>query len=249
MELPGVEPVADVSVGEWIAPRLGPFGGHVCSVVPDGFQAYARVLHPAVPQTGGHHVRWSEVCGITGRTPHALMQWDAIAGVVQTTVSRMTTRTSLWPGEPRTGELEPASLVALLDVLAAFTTATDNCYHALWDGYGFLPEARPDVWAGPRLRHPHRDYLVFRGPLIAALGVGWRPAPDWFLPQAPNIIWPVDQAWCVASEIDFDSTLVGGSGALIASVLAEPRLEAWSVRPEDDLGHLGDAVNGPARET
>ena len=32
---------------EWLAPRLGPFGSGVASVVPDGFPAYSRILHPA----------------------------------------------------------------------------------------------------------------------------------------------------------------------------------------------------------
>src|SRR5665647_566241 len=40
--------VKDPSVADWIAPRLGPFGGQVSSVVPRGFAAYARVRHPGV---------------------------------------------------------------------------------------------------------------------------------------------------------------------------------------------------------
>ena len=36
----------------------------------------------------------------------------------------------------------------------------------------------------------------------------------------PNIIWPDDRAWCVATEIDLDSTYLGGSMELIEAVLA-----------------------------
>jgi len=43
-----LEPIADVSVGDWIAERLrGPLGT-VGSVVSRGFAADARVLHGAV---------------------------------------------------------------------------------------------------------------------------------------------------------------------------------------------------------
>src|SRR2546422_647611 len=60
----------------------------------------------------------------------------------------------------------------------------------------------------PRLHLPDRDYLLLVGPLPAALQIGWRPTADWFDPQSPNLFWPARQEWCVASEVDFDSTLV-----------------------------------------
>lgn len=48
-----VDPVwtPQVSLGDWLAPRLQGWGDHVgtpvAAVVPGGFDAYARVLHPA----------------------------------------------------------------------------------------------------------------------------------------------------------------------------------------------------------
>jgi hypothetical protein len=61
--------------------------------------------------------------------------------------------------------------------------------------------------------------------------------------QSPNQWWPEDRAWCVASEIDFDSTLVAGSADLIAEITADPQLEALAVEPTDDLTYEGDAIN------
>jgi hypothetical protein len=49
------------------------------------------------------------------------------------------------------------------------------------------------------------------------------------------LFWPTDRSWCVATEVDFDSTLVGGDADLIAAILAEPDLETWAVEPDDDL--------------
>lgn len=64
-----------------------------------------------------------------------------------------------------------------------------------------------------------------------------------FSRKSPNLFWPADHAWCVASEIDFDSTLVGGSNNLIEAVLKTSELDAWPVRPDDSLAADGDRVN------
>jgi hypothetical protein len=60
---------------------------------------------------------------------------------------------------------------------------------------------------------------------------------------APNLIWPKDRAWFVASEYDFDSTLVGGSRELIVAILDSPDLEAWEVDPEVSLQADADKIN------
>lgn len=88
--------------------------------------------------------------------------------------------------------------------------------------------------------HPGRDYLLFSGPLLAAAEIV-DPAGIWA--QSPNLFWPADRSWCVATEIDFDSTIVAGSSVLVAAVLAEPTLEAWPVDPGESLTHDGDTLN------
>ncbi len=168
------------------------------------------------------------------------------------------------------GTLEPAALAALLDVLAPFT-GEQECCHALWEGYGWLhgppsfvlfayadseggspppppqpapvPEQLRRALAAPRLMLPGRDYLLFTGSLRAAMSMGHQVTEDWFDPQSPNLLWPLDRSWCLASEIDFDSTLIGGSAELIEAVLAAPGLEAWEVTEDDDLGFFADTLN------
>ena len=54
----------DVGQAGWIAERLTPREDEypVTIVVPAGFEAYARVLHPAqTPDNGNRLVRWAEV--------------------------------------------------------------------------------------------------------------------------------------------------------------------------------------------
>ena len=55
------------------------------------------------------------------------------------------------------------------------------------------------VRAGPRVHLPHRDYFLYTGPaeFVAALA-----SVDATGGQCPNLWWPGDRAWCVASEID-----------------------------------------------
>jgi hypothetical protein len=105
------------------------------------------------------------------------------------------------------------------------------------------PGVSAELWSPPRLRLPHRDYLLFRGPLEAALDMGWDASPGGFEPQSPGLLWPANRSWCVCTEIDFESTLVGGSAELVSAVRGNPGLDAWPVEPDDDLTAVGDLPN------
>ena len=111
-----------------------------------------------------------------------------------------------------------------------------------------------------------RDYIVLTGPLSAidqiikdhsipspsrsfsfahkGEGPPPRPDPSFLLRrEAPNLIWPEDTSWLVASEVDFDSTLVGGSKELIEAIVESPELEAWRLEPTDSLAADADKIN------
>ncbi|WP_432483482.1 hypothetical protein [Kineococcus esterisolvens] len=264
--------VLDPSVGDWIAPRLRGGFGAVCRTVPSGYATYARVLHPVDPRPAAEPTTWAGVCERTGRTAHALMQWEAIT-TPAAGAELPTSREGRW-GEVRVerGSLHPRVLEALLDVLAPFTgdrTGQQECYQALWEGWGWLtgasalvlafsegpgphapepvPATPPDVLEealnAPRLPLPGRDHVLLTGPLHAALATGHQVTDDWFSPQSPNLLWPADRSWCLASEIDFDSTLIGGPAQLIDAILAAPAVEAWAVGEDDDLSSFGDHLN------
>jgi hypothetical protein len=93
---------------------------------------------------------------------------------------------------------------------------------------------------GNRLVLPGREYVVLAGPFEAAILV-----EDWLSPSSPNLIWPEDRAWFVASEIDFDSTLVASSENLARWILEDRRLEAFPVKPRDPLTWNADKINPP----
>ncbi len=106
------------------------------------------------------------------------------------------------------------------------------------------PHLPAEVTEGPVVRHPHRDYFLFAGPVEAAQDfVADRGGNRDRL--TPQLLWPADHAWCVATEIDFDSTLVGGPRVLVDAIVADTRLEAMPIEPDADLTRGGDTVNDP----
>jgi hypothetical protein len=102
-------PSADVTAADWLGPRLRRFGSAVAAVVPDGFPAYVRILHPGRGPEG-RPVRWAEVAAWSGRTMHRLAQFHAIS---RPAVSA-STGPAPWDGEdPPDGNL-PAELLRIL---------------------------------------------------------------------------------------------------------------------------------------
>jgi hypothetical protein len=95
----------------------------------------------------------------------------------------------------------------------------------------------------PAFPLPSRDYLLFAGSLAAAPVLGWTDPYGSFFPQSPNLFWPQDHAWCVATEIDLFCTLVAGSEALAQVLVGDPRLEVWRVQPADPIAFDSDQIN------
>jgi hypothetical protein len=225
--------------------------------VPEIYEAYARVFHPAYDREM-KPVRWAEVAEARGTTVHREMQWEALTG------------DSKWEGqEPMTGWIDVADLDALCEILVAHTADHERCYFGLctiqsWEDSFSADELKP------LLKLPMgRDHIVLAGPLGAVDQItrDWSkqsssqrtlvarrgdaetckpPEKDWGKSRdVPNLIWPADRSWFVASEVDFDSTWVGGSGELIKAIVESPLLEAWQVEPTDSLAFDADKVNGP----
>jgi hypothetical protein len=97
------------------------------------------------------------------------------------------------------------------------------------------PAFSEEVMPGRRLHHPGRDYLLFSGPLEAGRDLDQGPSQDWFVPQSPSLMWPTDNSWCVATEVDYNSTLIAGDRHLIDAVLGAEDLEATPIEPGDCL--------------
>lgn len=208
-----LHPSTDVTAADWLRPRLRRFGSTVSAVVPDGFPAYVRILHPARGPKG-RPVRWAEVAAWSGRSMHRLAQFHAISRPS----SAARTDPAPWDGEdPPEGNLPAELLRILCAALAQHTSTPASCWLCLWDGYGWLhgspsvaimgrrgsipvPPALPaEVLEGPRVRLPGRDYLLFAGQLAAAPQLGWTDPYGVFFPSHPTCsgrpttpgVWPL----------------------------------------------------------
>lgn len=181
-----------VEPARWVGPRLSPFeAGLVTSVVPTGFDAYARILHPATRGSMGEHtVRWAQVAAWSGQRLDRLAHFPDVALPEHTPAGDPP-----WDSQgPATGTLSAHDAATLVDVLAAHTQIVDGvrpCWSCLWVGYGWNhavylaasdaptevranPPRPPDpipahVRDGVQVRLPHRDYFLFAGPLDDAL--------------------------------------------------------------------------------
>jgi hypothetical protein len=219
----------------WILDAVLPFETFaVGSLIPLVFEAYGRILHPALGRDGAP-VRWDEVAAWSGRTAHPLAEFDLLAVPRGEPVGP-----APFEHRPTDGALPPEALIALSQGLAAHTTTPDSCFVGVWEGYGWIK-----AWEGRTLRLPlqERIHFVFSGPLGAAAELGWTNTNGSFVREAPSLIWPADRAWFVSSDVDQDSTFVGGSSALLAALQADPRLEAWPVMPTDPITAGTDTLN------
>jgi hypothetical protein len=254
--------------GEWIGDRLGPFqqdlvrsvetGGSASYragfVVPSGFEAYVRVLHPLPPPWSGDRpaMRWREVAAWSGRPIGPGTQFHSIALPPERP-----------PGEvpfsglsPLGGNPHPPDAMVLSELLRGATETPERCFFCLWDGYGWERGSRvlaqrgePPVWRpgpipeevlrGPRVQHPIRNYLLYSGAVEAVIApelLGDRNL------QAANLWWPADHAWCVASDIDLSWTYVGGTRAVIDRLLADERIETVPAGIDEPIDRVEEWV-------
>jgi hypothetical protein len=89
------------------------------------------------------------------------------------------------------------------------------------------------------VRTPGRDYLLFQGPLNQVKS--FIDTPGWI--ESPNIWWPEDRAWCVATEIDLFDTYVGGSEACIERILGCQDLEVLPANIDERVDLGADTIN------
>ena len=232
MQLAGRPVQPDASAVGWITTSLAPADPPVvASLVPRGFAAYARVLHPAVRYEGDDDVEvsWAAVARHNGRTAHRLMQWPAITGSWDFVADL--DQPELWNDGPAEGHLPVAVAARLAAVLARHTRAPGDCW------FGLVADAAPGLTGDAR-------HLLVRGPLTLA-AANFVPEPA---EQGPSLWWPADRAWCVVTDPNLTSTYVGGTAAAIADVLAADGIDAWPAEPADPVTPDSDPLNPPPED-
>jgi hypothetical protein len=251
---PGVELLSDVTPADWVMQRLKPWdpgGARLKSFAPDGFEAYARVFHPAGglrpampgvldPSVG---TTWSDLGRARGIVLTPDISFLEVSGI------ELGDDHALDMLAPMSGEIPPETCDALAAVLRRHTATPDPGWFCLWEGNGSFwsgshgpllpPDARREeiernradaeaqdrlLAATPRVEAYARRYFLFRGPLDAACS--FEPGGSY---TSPNLWWPDDRAWIVVTEVDGYSTYVGATSTAIEDVVASPDIEAIDV--------------------
>ncbi len=250
--------------------------GQVHSLLPDVFESYARIFHPAlreaeerdlplksasesrtgVPARIRHNgivwceVRWAEVAHANGRVAHPAMEWTAITGSYEYDWHGM--QPGIWDEVPQRGSLPLRLTERLCGQLAAFTSTPELCWCAGWEGDGNMIGLWSDL-SLPRLAMSNRAMIVARGSLSS---VPQRSFTDGFEawdepghPQfaesyrSPSLWWPDDRAWCVATDVDLQSTYLGGSAECVARLLNDEQVEVMPVSAEQSVTIDADTIN------
>ncbi|MGB6022242.1 MAG: hypothetical protein WBG89_07950, partial [Ornithinimicrobium sp.] len=121
-------------------------------------------------------------------------------------------------GDQAHPEGEEPALREALTTLAGYTTTPATGFAAIWEGWaGEQPALK-----APRVAIPHRTMLLFTGPVVDLRDA---PALAWFGSaqgryQEPHLVWPEDQAWCLACEVDEEIEFAVGCSVEASHALA-----------------------------
>ncbi len=209
--------------------RMAPFRSHsVISLVPEGFQRYVRIFHPAWRNDPEHRIAlcWTEIAHYTGAKPHALMQWDNIS-------APNVHGNPIFP--PDEGTMPPNVSKPLRDLLFRHSNSS-KCWLGVWPGFGgnyrkYVPDTAV-------IDTKYREWKIFRASLSEidiAFFEGWD--------QTANLVWCDDFSWWITTGIDLNTTYMGGGEKLIQAVLDSPNLETWPAAPDDDISKFSDTIN------
>jgi hypothetical protein len=196
---PAVASPADARSASWIAPRLDEFGT-IGGLAPDGFDRYLLVR--PTPFTDG------------GLDEPSLV--DDIARVAQGhTTTPQHVWFAIWEG------------YGWGNSMTLYSVGGEGPYARMLRARARLQARIADRRRHDRVRRgleqipafdlPNRRYHLVQGPLEAARRIT-QPGSD--RTQLPDLWWPNDRRWFVATDTDLDWTVVGGSHAFIEELIA-----------------------------
>ncbi|WP_413769015.1 hypothetical protein [Rhodococcus pyridinivorans] len=229
--------LADVSAGDWVTAELTRFGSTVGSLVPPSYPSYTRVLHSAmrVERDSGESVpvRWAEVAAATGAVIHPTVEWFSLlhAGTIRGVGNGKST---VWDDGPEIGDMPEEQFAALAAVLAEHTDTPDNCWFGFWEGRGAAQSLGLPRF-GPRVKIPDRENFLVHGTVRDAV----RTLDSW----GPNLWWPQDRAWFVATDIDLMATYVGSSLDCARALRACSAVEAVETTAANSVTWTSDGIN------
>jgi len=94
----------------------------------------------------------------------------------------------------------------------------EHAFFAIWAGHGYPTQGLDYIPVFEDVHHD-REYYLLEGPVTAVTALrqpGRRhQGSDW---RQPDLWWPADHAWIVATDVDIWCNYVGGTSALTEAI-------------------------------
>jgi hypothetical protein len=226
----------------WSAEGL-PFGS-VAWLIPnsDIYPAFTRIFHPVPRRSGLGEGSWRGLSVEAGLVWHSQVQFAHLSKSEEY-------------NDPWLGNLGYHRLHRLTQILRRAEDA--RCVVALWEGDSWISSrVREDVdsehvgidagaWdQAARLACPNRrTFRLFESSLPDVSNFGVRQAM--FTQKQPTILWAADHSFTLATDPDYDSTILASDRDIQAEVLRDNDLEALGIDAGGSLLANADVLNSP----
>ncbi|MFZ4843000.1 hypothetical protein [Mycetocola saprophilus] len=230
-------------IPEWL---MGRNSMHVSGMLPQGFEAYLRILHPAAGPSLGEEelprpVTWSDIAAGTGIALQPETTWRELAGGPWDNVDVPGMGTVHPPAE---GRLDQSSMIQLGKYLGETADKSTPIIAGFWDGWEPLANnASAPVEGVTRLEGSYSvnqgQYLFYTFSPESLSTAQWMDSVEFGWAEGngitPSFLFPLNRAWCFATDLDQNSSLLGGPRSLVDPLLELNQLEALAIDQDADL--------------
>ncbi|WP_146244824.1 hypothetical protein [Curtobacterium sp. MCPF17_051] len=183
------------------------------------------IVHP--PETGWYEP--TQLAALTGLLAEATSTPDDLVGAIWDGWGDLNGSSTMgfgWQGE---GEPTAAERAEMQEHMARMQAQHRREQAALRESL-----------ASPRFLWPARECFLLSMSLPQLSDPSWtddaRVGMYVDFGHTPQMLWPEGREWVLATEIDWDSTIVAGSRSLVDAVLADARFEAYEVTADASPG-------------
>lgn len=197
-----IEPADAVAPSHWIEQRCHGDEGTAGALVPNHYDSVLRV-HPPAPAGGDWWTSYRE-----------------LHEVVTSTGARHTSTPeraffAVWEGHGfDTGSSHVAWLDPPTDDVERRSRDAERARVRL-EGQRRNAAIRAALAQIPTFERPQRTYYLLKGPVVAVADLRYPDCGDW---RNPDLFWPEDRRWFVATDVDFWSLYIGGANDFIAEL-------------------------------
>lgn len=157
-------------------------------------------------------------------------EWGTVGSIIPSRFRRIVRVPAPEPNESWWSDYR-ARFTTIASICAWHTATPDELTFAIWEGHGFVSPAGA-LDGVPRLELPDRTYLLVEGGEHAVGNLRYPGYAEW---RNPDLVWPGDRSWLIATDVDFWSLYVAGPPALVDEVLEGHRPGAEPVSRHDRL--------------